>query len=106
MDIHRDITPQNDNVMYNSNERRITIVLGKQNPGYEETKKFAELIKDKSLSYKDSFIDFYEWNSIFNEDLSSKSLLIEIGTEKSTEEELQNCIEVFAKSLRDVYLSK
>lgn len=103
LDIHRD---SNDNPLAKEKTKTINLILAKGNPHYEKNREFAAHIQREimqSLTGVKAEITTYK-NGInyFNEDLSNKALVLEVGNERSSKEEIEQCINVFIKALNNV----
>lgn len=97
LDIHR-----NSSDTSQSDTKTILLVLDKGNPHYDENKKFADqLLKTIKESNKVKVdYELYEMQSgFFNQDLSSKSVMIEVGNEKSSDNEINECIDEIVSAL-------
>lgn len=82
-DIHRDgVSRVNYAVTYGGKERcKVKIVVGQANPNKEENLKFALYLMSVAESvYPWLFTDVYFAKGNYNQDLTSKSLLFEMGT--------------------------
>ncbi|MBU6135284.1 MULTISPECIES: stage II sporulation protein P [Clostridium] len=102
LDIHR-----SNSGSFESNPEMITFVLAKDNQHFEENNKFAEqLINEilKSDKVKAS-IYYYDVTSEYlklNQELSNNSLQVEIGTDKSDDNYIQECVDVLVSSLKNI----
>lgn len=97
LDIHRDSA-----VEYND---RITFVLAKSSPHYETNKKFADLLSlnIKSSNQIETGMVFYnKGTSYFNQDLSSKSVYIGIGNDKSTDADVEKYVDALVLALKNI----
>ncbi len=102
IDLHRDSIPKEKatTIINNKSCAKITFVIGNEYDTYEEnlnmTKKLNNMIKEKYPSLtKDILIKGGKGNNgIYNQDLSPKMFTLEIGTDTSTIEEVQNTIEI------------
>lgn len=111
IDIHRDsqrrsITTKSIN---GKNYARLLIVIGKGNANYQQNQQFAEklhkeieakypgisrgvFLKPKSLG-----------NGVYNQTISNRAILLEVGGVDNTQDELQRSIDVFSEVFSDTY---
>lgn len=92
---------------FESDSEMITFVLGKDNPHFEENNKFTEqLVNEISKSNKvKTSIYYYDTTSEYlkrNQELSTNSVLVEIGTDKSDDNYIQECVDVIVRSLKNI----
>ncbi|WP_051541718.1 stage II sporulation protein P [Clostridium lundense] len=100
LDIHRDISGD-----HKLNPKRMLIVLTKKNPCYESNKKFAEsLLKEinKSNSVKCEILLRNEGILYYNQDLSNNAVLIELGNNKSSNSDIEECMNALISALKNV----
>ncbi|MCY6356253.1 M56 family metallopeptidase [Clostridium sp. ZS2-4] len=100
LDIHRDMTENNK-----SNTKTIQLILAKSNPHYEANKKFADLLLTefgKSTEVKSSVFEYNKGISYFNQDLSNRSVLIEIGNNMSSDSDVEECVNVLVSALKNI----
>ncbi|MEW9095207.1 MAG: stage II sporulation protein P [Clostridiaceae bacterium] len=100
LDIHRDIT---DSPKTAKND--ITIVLSKNNPHYETNRKFADLIVEEINKTEKVKANIYLYNNgvdYFNQDLSKNALVIDIGYNTSTAEEVDACIDALVSAFKNL----
>ncbi|MGL5380628.1 M56 family metallopeptidase [Clostridium sp.] len=95
LDIHR--------AAGDSNNDGIAIILSENNPLYEENKVFADTLKKeiKDIGIKNVGIYTYpkDMSKSFNQELSSKAIMIEIGSEASNKEQINTLIDGLASAL-------
>ncbi|WP_291648318.1 stage II sporulation protein P [Clostridium sp.] len=102
LDIHR-----SNSDSFESDPEIITFVLAKDNSHFEENNKFAEqLVNEISKSDKvKASIYYYDVTAEHlkrNQELSNNSLLVEIGTDKSDDGYIQECVDVLVSSLKNI----
>ena len=79
------------------------MVVGKQNDNYTELYAFAKKISEKSEKlYKGYGGAIIEQNYKYNEFVSDRALLLEIGNNKNTIEETRLCAVYFAEVLAEI----
>lgn len=82
---------------------KFSMVVGQQNDNYTELYAFAKKINERSESmYKGFGGAIIERNYKYNEFVSDRSLLLEIGNNKNTIEESRLCAEHFADVLASI----
>ncbi|MBU5485622.1 stage II sporulation protein P [Clostridium sp. MSJ-11] len=100
LDIHRDIVDSPKTA-----KSDITIVLSKNNPHYETNKKLADLIVEEINKTEKVKANIYLYNNgvdYFNQDLSKNSLLVEIGNNTSTIEDVNACINALVSAFKNL----
>ncbi|MBR2138470.1 MAG: stage II sporulation protein P [Bacilli bacterium] len=101
IDIHRDSAKYNKTLWKKDNKKyaRIMFVLTTKHKNYKENKKFVnELNNMINKKYTGLSRGIYVRNDvIFNQDISDKAILIELGGVDNTLEEINNTLEVFSK---------
>lgn len=101
LDIHRDISGSPE-----SNPKKVMLVISQNNPNYQKNKDFADLLLKEIEKAKLVEVDtcLHNRSSIFylNQDLSSKSVLIEVGNNKSSDDDIMDCINAIAAALKNV----
>lgn len=105
IDLHRDSSSLDKTLLeYNGKKyAKVLFVVGKEHDNYESNYKLSEKIKNlleeeipgitRGISLKEG----NGVNGIYNQDLSPKSILIELGGQYNEIEELNNTIEILAK---------
>ncbi|WP_234124968.1 M56 family metallopeptidase [Clostridium hydrogenum] len=96
LDIHRDTD------ITNANSNTITFILTRKCPYYKENLKFVNKIiaSIKHSSQVKTRIFYYDYGiGYYNQDLSNKSVLIEIGTDHSTNKNIEDCIDALIPAL-------
>lgn len=98
-DVHRDAVPAEE---YSTNVKgeqvaQIQLVVGQQNQNQGTIQEFAEQIKRVNDEKNPGLIKgiFYASGN-YNQDLSPRSLLLEVGTHESTREQAEEAIVLFA----------
>ncbi|WAA13459.1 stage II sporulation protein P [Fervidibacillus halotolerans] len=110
-DIHRDsvgrkaTTTTIDGKTY----AKIYFVIGKSHENYKENEKFAielnRMIEEKypTLTRGIARKDKTTGNGVYNQDLSERSVIIEIGGPENTLDELYNTVDLFAEIFAEYY---
>ena len=110
IDIHRDSIPKNSTTLTidNKSYAKILFVVGTEHENYESNVEIAQKISDivntkqpnlsKGILKKGGNGN----NGIYNQDLSSNALLIEVGGPENTIDEVTNTLTVIANSLYDL----
>ena len=107
IDLHRDSALKSKTTLeYNNrNYAKILFVIGGDNPTYDENLKVAsqisELLESKipGISLGVNVKSGVGVNGIYNQDLSNKLILIELGGQYNEIEELNNSLEILAKCI-------
>jgi len=97
LDVHRD---SGSKVGSNT----ITFVLARKSPYYEKNLKFANSISDyiKHSSKIKTAIYYYNYGVIYyNQDLSNKSALVEIGNNWSNDKDIEDCVNTLVLALKN-----
>ena len=108
IDLHRDAAAASASEgkyisIDNKRVAKFSMVVGKQNENYAELYAFAKKISGKAESmYKGFGGAIVEQNYKYNEYISDKALLLEVGNNKNTIEESRLCAEYFAKVIAEV----
>lgn len=105
IDVHRDSVKKNISLLESNNKRyaRVLFVLAKKNKNYKENEKFVKNLntrinkKVKNLSRG----IMNRTDVIFNQDLSSHAILLEVGGVDNTIEEVNNTMQVIAEVLNE-----
>ncbi|MFC0236145.1 MULTISPECIES: stage II sporulation protein P [Fictibacillus] len=111
IDMHRDSQPKKVTTIEINGKQygRLFLVVGKEHPGYEKNLVLAESMHNKiNEKYPDLcrgviIKDKNEGNGVYNQDLSNKSLLIEMGGIDNNLQELINTSEAFAEVFSEMY---
>lgn len=102
LDVHRDAVPasQYQAEVKGQDVTKIKLVVGKQNPNQGTSLEFAKKIKavmdQKSPGLSNGI---YIGKGDYNQDLSPRSMLIEVGSNTNTKEEAEKGVQLFAESL-------
>lgn len=105
IDLHRDSSSLSKTLLETNNTKyaRILFVIGGENKNYQENLSIAESLKkllEKEISGITRGIITKKGagvNGIYNQDLSNKSILIELGGQYNEIEELNNSLKVLSK---------
>lgn len=111
IDIHRDSQPKKlTTTMINGKPfARLFFIVGKENINYERNLALAkELNKKLEEKYPGISIGVFiktkdDGNGVYNQDLSSQSMLLEFGGVKNNNTELDHSIEAFAEIFSEYY---
>lgn len=102
LDVHRDAVPasQYQTEVKGMDVTKVKLVVGKQNPNQTSNLEFAKKIKavmdQKSPGLSNGI---YIGKGDFNQDLSPRSMLIEVGSNTNTKEKAEKGVQLFAESL-------
>lgn len=107
VDLHRDsVSKSISTVSINGKSyARTMFVLGLENDNYKENQKFLQILENwLNKNYPGLSRGIFERegpgvNGVYNQDFSSNCILIEVGGEYNTVEEVANTIDVIAKML-------
>jgi len=106
VDIHRDAVPADVYAARVNSQKvtRVKLVVGKQNPNMSSNLEFAKKIK----AYMDEkcpglSAGIFLGKGSYNQDLSPRSILVEVGAHTNSREDAQRGIEMFAQVLPDVF---
>lgn len=107
IDVHRDAVGRQatTTIIDNKSYAKVLFVVGLDYDGYEENLKLAELVNsklDSRLSRGISKKTGSGVNGIYNQNLSKKALLLEIGGLENNIEEVNNTLEVIANILSEI----
>ena len=105
IDLHRDSVSKNISTVEINNKKyaRTMFLLGLENDNYRENKIILEKLENwLNTNYKGLSRGIYEKkgagvNGVYNQDFSRNCILIELGGNENTIEEVSNTIEVIAK---------
>lgn len=103
IDLHRDSTKYKYTLYEKDNKKyaRIMFVLGNNYKNYKKNESFMNNLNDRiNKKYKGLSRGIYvRKDGRFNQDLSDRAILVELGGVDNTLEEINNTLEVFAKIL-------
>lgn len=107
IDLHRDSSKRDKTTLEinGKNYAKILFVVGKEHKNYEANLNFATAINNKIKEYNSSLTrgvylkEGAGVNGIYNQDFSPNTILIELGGQENTIEEVTNTIEILAKIL-------
>lgn len=111
IDLHRDAARRDKTTVTidGKNYAKLFFIVGKSHQNYKENEKFAyelhNLIKEK---YPDLTRDVFgkdktQGDGVYNQDLSSRAIIIEIGGVDNTLEEIYNTVDILAEVLAEYY---
>lgn len=108
LDVHIDYPFFQDGLKTTSNETEdsLNIIIGKDNPSFENNKEFATSLLDKinkSNEIKDARIITKE-SGVFNQDLSSSSILIHVGSGNTSRDDVETYINNLVTALKIIIL--
>ncbi len=98
-DVHRDSAPLNvySTTINGENVSKIMLVVGRQNQNRKTTLDYAKSIKAATdAKYRGLIRGIFIAHGNYNQDLSPRALLIEIGTEYNTRQAAERSIALFA----------
>ena len=107
IDLHRDSIPENvgNLVIDNKKYARMMIVLGTGHEGYNNNLEMANRINNYLKEFNEKItrgIDIKKNSGIYNQDLSSTALLIEVGGQYNDINSVSNSLEVLANAYKKV----
>lgn len=91
-----------------SDTKMIKLVLAHANPHYDANKKFADQLYQeikKCNNIKADLIINNQDNVTYNQDLSNKSVLIEVGNDKSSDIDISDCINAITTAIKNVQIT-
>lgn len=111
VDVHRDSAPKENTTMsYDGKDyAKLSFVIGGDNPNYEENMALANDLSDEMNKLVPGICNGVilkkgaGTNGVFNQDLSNKAILIEVGGVDNTSDELRKTSEVFANAFSNYY---
>ena len=109
IDIHRDsVSKKISTVEINGKKyARTMFLLGLENEKYQDNEKTMKKLEEwLNVNYKGLSRGIYEKkgkgvNGVYNQDFSSNCILIEVGGEENTYEEVENSIDVIAEMIKE-----
>lgn len=110
LDLHRDALKKDRTTLQSGGATyaKMTFVVGAEHANYKLNEAFAKAVSDEvnrivpSISkgvYKKTHDD---GNGVYNQDLSTRSLLVELGGIENTEEEINRTIAILTKAISNV----
>ena len=105
LDIHRDAGPRDEYAarINNNGVTQVQIVLGRSNPNLKANEAFAKQVKAIVDKKAPGLIKgIYYGEGKYNQDLSSRALLLELGTESNSKEAAERGAAIFADASRSV----
>ena len=112
IDLHRDAAPSSVSegkytVIDGKRVAKFSIVVGQQNENYVELYDYAKKVSEKAGGMYNGFGGpIIERNYRYNEYVSNRSLLLEIGNNRNTIEEARLCGRYFAEVLASIIKSE
>lgn len=111
IDIHRDSARKESTTttINSKNYARLYFVVGQEHENYQENLMFAKAIHEKlEEKYHGLSKGIYlktkaEGNGVYNQDISSKSILVEVGGIDNDKDELSNTIDAFSEVFKELY---
>jgi len=111
IDIHRDSARKESTTttINGKNYARLYFVVGQEHENYQENLMFAEEIHEKlEEKYHGISKGIYlktraEGNGVYNQDISSRSILLEVGGIDNNKDELSNTIDAFSDVFKELY---
>lgn len=108
IDIHRDSVSKDISTcqINGKNYARILFVVGTTNPSYADNEKIASKLDEISDNlYPCMSRGIYKketkgWNIVYNQDLSSNAMLIEVGAKENTIDEVLNTVDALSNVLK------
>lgn len=100
LDIHRNVSNPDK-----SDTKKILLVVAKESPHYEANNVFAnQLLQEilKSSNIEASIFYFNTGVNFFNQDLSNKAVLVELGNDKSSDNDIEECMNALVISLKNI----
>ena len=109
IDLHRDsISRENSTVKINNKDyAKVLFVIGKENKNYENNLNLANLLNGKiNKAYSGLSRGVLEKegtgvNGVYNQDLSDKSILLELGGDKNNINEILNTVEAVSNIIKE-----
>lgn len=112
IDFHRDSAPKKVTTLTHENEQfaKIAFVVGAEHPGFEANLAYATTLSEQlnrivpGISRGIMQQQGAGVNGVYNQDLSSNMLLIELGGIDNTEQELQRTMAILAQAIRLAFM--
>ena len=98
-DVHRDAVPADEYLEKIEGEERVQVLLivGRQNQNFENNKEFAEGLKEVADEKCPNLVKgILMAEGSYNQDLSGRSLLLEVGAHENSREDAEESIALFA----------
>lgn len=105
-DVHRDAVPPEEYVAEVEGKERVQVqlVVGRQNQNSGSNREFAEDLKAKADEvYPNLVKGIFMARGNYNQDMSPRSMLLEVGTHENTREGAEESVALFAEVV-DIYL--
>ncbi len=111
LDLHRDSLKRNQTTITSNgiSYARLSFVVGAENPNYKLNQAFAEAVSAKVNQMMPTISRGVipksgdNVDGVYNQDLSSHSLLVELGGIENTEEEINRTIAILTKAITTVF---
>lgn len=100
-----DVQRERDDNPKSDKKKMILFILANGNPHYKENKKFVDVLMKKLEKSKKVKVGIYEYHkgmSYFNQDLSDKSVLIELGNNMSSDDDVNECVNELVLALKNI----
>mgnify|MGYP001015502292 CR=1 FL=1 len=106
IDVHRDAVPADVYAAKVDNKKvtKVKLVVGKQNPHMSSNLEFAKRVKahlDKNHPGLSAGI--FMGKGSYNQDLSPRAILVEVGSHTNSKEQAKKGIALFAEAVPDVF---
>ncbi|MGE5545055.1 MAG: stage II sporulation protein P, partial [Bacillota bacterium] len=106
IDVHRDAVPANVYATQINGKKvtKVKLVVGRQNPHMSSNLEFAKKIKahlDKKHPGLSAGI--FLGKGSYNQDLSPRAILVEVGSDTNSKEQAKNGVELFSQAIPDVF---
>lgn len=108
LDIHRDgISEEHRKTIISPLKNEVNFVLGGKNPHYEENKSLAVSIAEEINKYDDVNCNILTSGlGNFNQDLSGNMLLVSLGNQHTSKENLNRSIDVIAETFENIFINQ
>lgn len=101
LDIHRDAVPAEDYIEEVEGKKTVQIqfVVGRQNQNVQTVRQFAESLKGHIDQHYPGLVKgIFMARGNYNQDMSPQSLLLEVGTHKTSREGAKRSVQLFAEA--------
>ena len=109
IDLHRDSVGKNytSTTIDNKNYAKVLFVIGKDHNNYLENLYFTQSIDDTIKNYANISKGIleksgYGVNGIYNQDIDSSVILMEVGGNENTKEEVTNTLDIMSKVIKEI----
>ena len=103
IDLHRDSVPTGVSTttqINGKNYAKVMFVMNVNYPNYQFANKLNKIIESKYPTISRGMYDKY--NDTFNQELSNKAILIELGSKTNTYEEVVNSIDALSEAIKEL----